>query len=82
MFQCMRAVTINVDDGVYQDFALEAQRLKRPTAELIRQAMERFHEQRLVRRTSLRDIRPYDAGGPVKPLTREDDILGEMLDRP
>jgi hypothetical protein len=43
--------------------------------------MERFHEQRLARRTSLRDIRPYDAGGTVKSLTREDDILGEMLER-
>ena len=55
--------------------------MKRPTAELIRQAMERFHKQRLSRRTSLRDIRPYDAGGTVKPLTSEDDILGEMMER-
>ena len=78
----MKAITINVDDGVYQDFSREAQRLKRPTAELIRQAMERFREQRLVRRTSQRDIRPYDAGGAVKPLTSDDDILGEMVGRP
>ena len=78
----MKAITINVDDGVYQDFSREAQRLKRPTAELIRQAMERFREQRLIRRTSLRDIRPYDAGGAVKPLTSDDDILGEMVGRP
>jgi len=78
----MKTITINVDDGVYQDFSREAQRLKRPTAELIRQAMERFREQRLIRRTSLRDIRPYDAGGAVKPLTSDDDILGEMLGRP
>jgi hypothetical protein len=77
----MKTITINVDDAVYQDFALEAQRMRRPTAELIRQAMERFHEQRLARRTSLRDIRPYDSGGAVKPLTGEDDILGEMLER-
>ena len=78
----MKTITINVDDGVYQDFSREAQRLKRPTAELIRQAMERFREQRLIRRTSLRDIRPYDAGGAVKPLTSDDDILGEMVGRP
>lgn len=77
----MKAITINVSDAIYQDFAHEAKRVRRPTAELIRQAMERFHEEKLVRRTSLRDLRPFDAGGPVQPISPDDDVLGEMLDR-
>ena len=81
MFQCMKTITINVSDAIYQDFAHEAKRVRRPTAELIRQAMERFHEERLVRRTSLRNLRPFDAGGPVQPISSDDDVLGEMLDR-
>lgn len=53
--------------------------MKRPAAELIRQAMSEFHADRLFRRTSLRDRRPASAGGPVQPLTGEDDILAEMM---
>jgi len=81
MFQCMKTITLNVSDAVYQDFAQEAKRTKRPAAELIRQAMEVFHEERLSRRGSLRDRRPFAAGAPVQPITRDDDILGEMLSR-
>jgi predicted transcriptional regulator len=77
----MKAITINVSDSIYQDFAHEAKRVRRPTAELIRQAMERFHEEKLMRRTSLRDLRPFDAGGLVQPISPDDDVLGEMLDR-
>lgn len=79
MFQCMKTITLNVSDSVYRDFAQEAKRIKRPTSELIRQAMEVFHEKRLSRKSSLRDRRPFGAGGPVQPVAREDDLFGEML---
>jgi hypothetical protein len=32
------------------------------------------------RTTSLRDCRPASVGGPILPITGEDDILGGMLD--
>jgi hypothetical protein len=32
------------------------------------------------RSTSLRDRRPASVGGPIQPITGDDDILGGMLD--
>jgi hypothetical protein len=75
----MKTITLNVSDSIYRDFTREANRIKRPTSELIRQAMDLFHEERLSRKSSLRDRRSIAAGGPMQPITREDDLLGEML---
>ena len=49
-------------------------------AELIREAMEEYRQKHIARRTSLRDRRPVSVGGPIQPITAEDDLLGEMLD--
>ncbi len=75
----MKTITVNVSDAIYLDFARESKKERRPTAALIRQAMSEFHKKHLMGHTSLRDRKPANAGGVVKPLTSNDDILGEML---
>lgn len=75
----MKTITINVSEPVYRDFKEYAKKTGRPTAELIRQAMEDYHSRELNRSTSLQDRRPVSVGGPIQPLTSEDDLLEEML---
>ena len=76
----MRTITVNVSDPVYQDFQAFARKRDRKASELIREAMEMYRQAHIQRRTSLRDIRPASAGGPIQPITGADDLLGEMLD--
>lgn len=42
--------------------------------------MELYRQQNMQRRTSLKDRRPVSVGGPIEAITKDDDILGEMLD--
>ena len=76
----MKTITINVSEPVYEDFRAYARKNDRKTSELIREAMECFRRQHMQQRTSLRDRRPVSVGGPIQPITSEDDILGDMLD--
>jgi hypothetical protein len=78
--RCMKTITINVSEPVYEDFQRFAKKVDRKASELIREAMEVYRQQHMQRSTSLRDRRPASVGGPIQPLTGEDDILGEMLD--
>lgn len=52
----------------------------RPTAELIREAMEDYRRARLVPRHDLRHFEPVSAGRLLRPLSPDDDLLDEMLD--
>jgi len=76
----MRTITVNVSDPVYQDFRTYAQKRARKASELIREAMELYRQTHIQRRTSLRDLRPASVGGPIKPISSADDLLGDMLD--
>jgi hypothetical protein len=76
----MKTITVNVSEPVYQAFQGYAKKVERKTSELIREAMEEYRDAHISRRTSLLDRRPVSAGGPVKPIAENDDILGEMLD--
>jgi len=76
----MKTVTINVSEPVYEDFQIFAKRMDRKASELIREAMELYRQTHMQRRTSLRKRNPASVGGPIQPLTAEDDILGDMLD--
>ncbi len=76
----MRTITVNVSEPVYEDFQRFARKVDRKAAELIREAMELYRQQHIQRRTSLRDRRPASVGGPIRAITAEDDLLGEMLD--
>ena len=56
-----------------------ARRTDRTAAELIREAMELYRDQRIRRRTSLAALKPMNLGKTLRPLTSGDDLLGEML---
>lgn len=76
----MKTITINVSEPVYEDFRQFARKTDRKASELIREAMELYRKEHMQRRTSLKDRRPASVGGPIRAITTEDDILGEMLD--
>lgn len=76
----MKTITVNVSEPVYQEFREYARKADRKASELIREAMELYRQQHMQRRTSLRNRHPASVGGPILPITGEDDILGGMLD--
>ena len=76
----MKTITVNVSEPVYQDFQAYAEKTERKASELIREAMEIYRQTHMQRRTTLRDIRPTSVGGPILPVSGDDDLLGEMLD--
>lgn len=79
LVRCMKTITINVSETVYDDFRQYARKMDRNASELIREAMELYRETHMVRRTSLQDRRAASVGGAIQPITGEDDLLGEML---
>lgn len=80
LIRCMRTITVNVSEPVYQEFRQYALKTDRKASELIREAMELYRQQHMQRQTSLKDRRPVSVGGPIQAITGEDDILGGMLD--
>jgi hypothetical protein len=76
----MKTITVNVSEPVYEEFREYARKVDRKTSELIREAMELYRRQHMRRRTSLRNRHPVNVGGPIRPITAEDDILGGMID--
>lgn len=76
----MKTISVNVSEPVYEDFMEYARKQDRTAAELIREAMEQFRDERIKNRPSLRDLKPLKLGKPLCDLTRKDDLLGEMLD--
>jgi hypothetical protein len=75
----MRTITVNVSEPVYQDFRAYALKSDRKASELIREAMELYRQVHMQRRTTLHDRRPTSVGGPIQPITLNDDLLGEIL---
>lgn len=76
----MKTITVNVSEPIYRDFQAYAKAHDRTAAELIRQAMEEYRKNYLRSDFSLRDLQPVSVGRVLRPLTWEDDLLGEMLD--
>lgn len=76
----MKTITVNVSEPVYADFQQHARKMDRKASELIREAMELYRQVHMQRSSSLRDRRPVSVGGPILPLTADDDLLGDMLD--
>jgi len=76
----MKPITINVSEPVYKAFQQHAKKADRKAAELIREAMELYRRERIQGRSSLRDRHAASVGGVIRPIDREDDLLGEMLD--
>ena len=76
----MKTITVNVSDPIYRDFTVYAKQVGNSASELIRRAMEDYHQRFILRKTTLRNRRPASVGGPLQPIAREEDLLGEMLD--
>ena len=78
----MKAVTIHLDEPVYRDFQKIAQRTKRSTSELIREAMEHYKLQFAKNRTPLWQAPPAASVGRVlKPWKGREDLLEDFLTR-
>lgn len=77
----MKTITINVSEPVYEDFRRASRSQGRPTAELIREAMESYRRECLTPRVDLKSFRPRSVGKVIRPLSGEDDLLDEMLRR-
>ena len=75
----MKTISVNISEPVYEDFIEHARRTDRTAAELIREAMELFRNQRIRPRTSVATLKPLDLGQTLRPVTRRDDLLAEML---
>ena len=80
MSQPTRTVTLDVPEELYCDFEDDARRSNRTTAELMCQALAAYDRHGRRRRGSVRDLQPLDLGEVLRPLTRDDDLLEEMLD--
>ena len=76
----MKTITINVSEPVYAEFRQASKAMRRPTSELIGEAMEYYRKKYLRPRRSLSDFRPRSAGKVIKPLNSQDDLLEEMLE--
>jgi hypothetical protein len=76
----MKTITVNVSEPVYEEFRRASRSSGRPTSELIREAMEMYRREHLRPQTDLGAFRPRSAGRVLLPLSREDDLLREMLD--
>ena len=75
----MKTITVNVSDPIYRDFSIYAKQAGNSASELIRRAMEDYHQRFILRKTTLRNRRPASVGGPLQPIGRDEDLLGEML---
>jgi len=78
-FAPMKTVTINVPEAVYEDFQVFAKRVGRTPSELIRDAMELYRQTHFQPKTTLRNRQQASVGGPIQPLSANDDLLEEML---
>ncbi|CAN5739583.1 hypothetical protein BH23DEI1_BH23DEI1_14050 [soil metagenome] len=76
----MKTITINVSDPVYAEFRRAARATGRPTSELIREAMEDYRLSRLTPRRDLEHFEPVSVGRVLRPLSADDDLLGEMAE--
>ena len=80
MSRTTRTVTLDVPEDLYRDFEDNARRTHRTAAELMCQALAAHDRQDRRRAGSVRNLPPLDLGEVLRPLTRDDDLLEEMLD--
>ncbi len=76
----MKTITVNVSEPVYRDFQEYARQHDRTTSEVIREAMAAYRDRTIRRQTSLRALQPVSVRKVWRPLSSEDDVLGEMSD--
>ena len=76
---CMKMITINVDDHMYERIKTHAERSGTSASELIRTAMAEYADTNIPHHTSIFDSEPISVGRILSDLSAEDDLLDEML---
>ncbi|HVT58172.1 MAG TPA: ribbon-helix-helix protein, CopG family [Thermoanaerobaculia bacterium] len=76
----MKPISVNVDEEDYRALKSAAERLGRPVAELIREAMVEYLTHRSGSSGSLFDLTPHPSGALSAPWTRSE-ILDEKLEK-
>ena len=75
----MKTITVNVSEPIYRNFQIYGKEHDSTAAELIRQSMDEYWRNHMKSSGSLFNLHPVSAGKVLKPLSRHDDLLGEML---
>ena len=79
----MKTITVHVSEPVYREFQKFAKQTDRKTAELIREAMELYRNERIRRRKthSLLEHEPVALGKLLKPWKNRAEMLENFFDR-
>jgi ribbon-helix-helix CopG family protein len=78
----MKPITIHVSEPLYQEFQKHAKQTDRKAAELIREAMQLYRDQKIRKPQthSIRDIKPISVGKILKPWTSRSEMLEDFFD--
>ena len=76
----MTTIRVTVPDPVYRCFQAQARAQGRSMPEVIRQALEEYRQKHVGSGSSVLEIQPVSVGKVIRPLSRRDDLLREMLD--
>jgi hypothetical protein len=76
----MKPISLHVQDEDYRSLKTLADRMGRPVAELIREAMMEYLDRRGKRKGSIFDLNPHPSGSLLASWTREE-LLDEMRER-
>lgn len=77
----MKTISVSVSESEYEEFREEARRSHRSIAQLIREAMTYFREQRLAPRTRLEDLPVLAGHQMLGELPSRDVVYDEMFER-
>ena len=75
----MKTITVHVSEEKYAAFKSHASETGTSAAELIREAMDEYHRKHIARGGSIFGGDPADAGEALRPFSRDDDLLDELL---
>lgn len=78
----MKSISLGVLESDYEAFRDASRQSDRSIAQLIREAMALYREERLTPRTALREIPVLAGHRPVGDLPRRSEIYGEIFDDP
>jgi ribbon-helix-helix CopG family protein len=76
----MKPISLHVEEDVYRDIKSLAERVGRPVAEVIREAMSEYLSRRQGGSGSIFDLPPHPSGALLRSWTR-DELLDEMRGR-
>jgi len=77
----MKTISVSVSKEDYEAFRRGSRRLKRPIAQLIREAMALFRQERLEERSRLTEIPVLIGHRPLLSLPTRAELYDEIVDR-